>query len=512
MPARSCYLVLVQASSTRPVTRSPVDTQGTDTAVPAGTRRRALTHAQMYERLLANDASYNGRFFTGVLTTGIYCLPSCRARKPKSANVRFFPSVEMARAAGLRPCRKCHPDDFARGADPVLEQIETLAAEIRANPSRFAGVAAVVHRAGFGATRLFELFRQHYHTTPADFLLRARLAIARTRLATTDESVAAIAYAAGFETLSVFHENFRRFNGLTPAAYRQLRTTRTFSVALTDDYPRGYLQRALSRDPHSVTERFADDTYRAGVWLDATPAVLTLQFAPKALHVAISAGSAFAAHALVVGLAGLEQDSAAFVRAVRQLGLARLVAGRAGLRISQTPSVFDGLLWAIIGQQINFPFACLLKRRLIERTSHPLEDGLYVPPTPEAIARIEPADLLPLQFSRQKANYVVMTARLVASGQLDLAKLLTMSATRAERTLLAVHGLGPWSVNYLMMRSLGFLDCVPLGDTGVTSGLQSLFSLDHRPDRDETLRLMRDFSPYRSLATTHLWQLDRPLP
>jgi AraC family transcriptional regulator of adaptative response / DNA-3-methyladenine glycosylase II len=261
-----------------------------------------------------------------------------------------------------------------------------------------------------------------------------------------------------------------------------------------------------------VTERLEGDTYRAGVWLDATPAVLTLQFASRALQVAISAGSAFTAHALVVGLAGLEQDSAAFVRSARQLGLARLVAGRAGLRISQTPSVFDGLLWAIIGQQINFSFACLLKRRLIERTSQPLADGLYVPPPPEAIARLEPTDLLPLQFSRQKAGYLVTTARLVATGQLDLAGLRTMSATRAERTLLAVHGLGPWSVNYLLMRSLGFLDCVPLGDTGVTSGLQSLFSLDHRPDRDETLRLMRAFSPYRSLATAHLWQLDRPLP
>ena len=240
--------------------------------------------------------------------------------------------------------------------------------------------------------------------------------------------------------------------------------------------------------------------------------MLTLQLAPQTLTVTISAGSAFAAHALVVGFAGLDQDSAAFVRAVRRLGLARLVAGRAGLRISQTPSVFDGLLWAIIGQQINFSFACLLKRRLIERTSQPLADGLYVPPPPEAIARLEPADLQPLQFSRQKADYLVATARLVATSQLDLAGLRTMSATRAERTLLAVRGLGPWSVNYLMMRSLGYLDCVPLGDTGVTSGLQALFALDHRPDCDETLRLMRDFSPYRSLATAHLWQLDRPRP
>ena len=87
-----------------------------------------------------------------------------------------------------------------------------------------------------------------------------------------------------------------------------------------------------------------------------------------------------------------------------------------------------------------------------------------------------------------------------------------MSATRAERTLLAVRGLGPWSVNYLMMRSLGFADCVPIGDTGVTSGLQTLFRLEERPDADGTRRLMSVFSPHRSLATAHLWQINRPAP
>jgi AraC family transcriptional regulator of adaptative response / DNA-3-methyladenine glycosylase II len=125
---------------------------------------------------------------------------------------------------------------------------------------------------------------------------------------------------------------------------------------------------------------------------------------------------------------------------------------------------------------------------------------------------LAPADLLPLQFSRQKADYVNATARLVAGGQLDLEALRTMSATRAERTLLAIRGLGPWSVNYLMMRSLGFPDCVPLGDTGVTSGLQALLKLDERPDIDGTRRLMAVFSPHRSLATTHLWQFNQPIP
>ena len=109
-------------------------------------------------------------------------------------------------------------------------------------------------------------------------------------------------------------------------------------------------------------------------------------------------------------------------------------------------------------------------------------------------------------------EYLIGAARLVAGGKLDLAALATMSATRAERTLLSVRGLGPWSVNYLMMRSLGFADCVPLGDTGVTSGLKALFRLEERPDIDATRRLMSVFSPHRSLATAHLWQINRPLP
>jgi AraC family transcriptional regulator of adaptative response / DNA-3-methyladenine glycosylase II len=471
-----------------------------------------MTNAQMYARVLAGDAAYNGRFFTGVLTTGIYCLPSCKARKPKPENVRFFPSCEAARAAGLRACRKCHPDDFARGADPVLEAIETLVAEVRANPAAFADARAIVRRSGFGATRVFELFRQHYHRTPADLLLRARLAAAQRRLLASDANLASIALDVGFETLSVFHEHFRQLHGLTPAVFRELRTARAFEIALPSGFPLPYLRRALSRDTHSLTDRLVGDVYSAAVQLSDGPALLTLRLAPDTVHAALSRGSAVEAHALVCGLLGLDQDAAAFARLARKLGLARLVAGRSELHISQTPSVFDGLLWSIIGQQINFSFACVLKRRLVELTGTPLTDGLYAPPTPAAVARLEPAQLLPLQFSRQKADYVVATSRLVASGQLDLATLRMMSATRAERTLLAVRGLGPWSVNYLMMRALGFADCVPLGDTGVTSGLQALLKLEERPDLDATRRLMAVFSPYRSLATAHLWQLNHPIP
>jgi AraC family transcriptional regulator of adaptative response / DNA-3-methyladenine glycosylase II len=468
----------------------------------------------MYARMLESDPSCNGRFFTGVLTTGIYCLPACKARKPKPGNVQFFPSCEAARAAGLRPCKKCHPDDFARGADPVLEDIETLVAEIRANPAAFADARAIVRRSGFGATRLFELMRQHYHATPSDILQRARLARARKQLLSTSDGLLEISTTAGFESLSVFHEHFRRVHGLTPGAYRDLPDCRSFTLALPDGYPIGYLRRALGRDPHSVSERLVGNEYTSAVRVCEHPTLLRLHLAPDAIRVEFDGEHALDVHALVTGLVGLDQDAMSFSRLARKLGLARLVAGRDELRIAQTHSVFDGLLWSIIGQQINLPFACLLRRRLIERAGTKLSNagGLVTPPTPAMVAALEPRDLLPLQFSRQKADYVIATSRLIAEGHLDLEALRTMSATRAERTLLAIRGLGPWSVNYVMMRSLGFPDCVPLGDTGVTSGLQSLLKLEERPDVAATRRLMSMFAPHRSLATAHLWQFDQPFP
>lgn len=471
-----------------------------------------LSHASMYARVLAGDAGCNGQFFTGVLTTGIYCLPACKARKPKPENVRFFPTCEAARAAGLRPCRKCHPDDFARGADPVLDDLECLVREIRATPSAFADARAIVRRSGFGATRLFELFRQHFHTTPADLLVRARIEQARHALAGGACRGLEASDSAGFAFPSAFHAHFRRLTGLTPGAYRSLDQTRSFTVLLPAGFPLGHWRRALSRDPHSATERLHGERYSTVMHLRGGPAVLRLRLAPVQIDVEVEGGSAREAHSIVTGLLGLGQDAEAFSRLAHKLGLARLVAGREGLRLVQTPAVFDGLVWAILGQQISFPFACLLRRRLTERAGTKVTEELFAPPTPAAIAALNPADLLPLQFSRQKAGYLIAVSRLVTEGKLDLEALRWGSATRAERKLLAVRGLGPWSVNYILMRSLGFPDCVPLGDTGVTSGLQALLRLEERPDIEATRRLMAMFAPFRSLATAHLWQFNQPPP
>jgi AraC family transcriptional regulator of adaptative response / DNA-3-methyladenine glycosylase II len=183
--------------------------------------------------------------------------------------------------------------------------------------------------------------------------------------------------------------------------------------------------------------------------------------------------------------------------------LVRLIDGRAGLHFPLSPGIFEGISWTILGQQVNLAFTYRLRRNLAKLCGQPTSDGLIAHPTAEAVAQLDYADLTQLQFSRRKAEYLIDTARMMVAGQLTLDPLAP--ASQVEKQLLAVRGFGKWSTHYVMMRVLGFADCIPLGDTGLTSALQQFYELDHRPDTAETVELMKPFAPYRSLATYHLW-------
>jgi AraC family transcriptional regulator of adaptative response / DNA-3-methyladenine glycosylase II len=174
----------------------------------------------MYERILASDAAWDGRFYFGVVTTGVYCRPSCRVRKPLQENVRFFADPAEARAAGLRPCRRCHPDDFASGEDVDRDEVLALVTEVRADPARFPDVDTLVSRSGYGATRLFEMFRRVLSLTPAGVLNAARIEHAMRLLRETEDSVLEVAMASGFHSASAFHRRFKAATGMTPLAYR----------------------------------------------------------------------------------------------------------------------------------------------------------------------------------------------------------------------------------------------------------------------------------------------------
>lgn len=478
-------------------------------------------HATLYRLLLARDPLHDGAFFTGVLTTGIYCLPSCRARKPLPQNVRFFPSCTDARAAGLRACLKCHPDDYEAGADPVLATIEGVVAEVRGDPARFPDAESVVRRSGYGTTRAFELFRQHYQTTPADLLADARVRRACALLHGDGGSLTDLALACGFASQSAFHAAFRARVGMTPNAYRALRRAGAalrLHLPLPPDFDRDAWARSAGRDATSPAERL-ETPHRlvAAVRLQGgAPARLEIDVAkPGRASVciqkidtkgaALTSGESADALLRIRALLGLGHDTAGFLRLVAKLRLGRLVAGHEALRPVRHWSAWDALVWAILGQQINLAFTMRLRGNLFRLAGEDIGDGLCAPPTPQAVAALSPAALAKAQFSRQKIATLLRVARAVSDGSLPLGSLEHGSATRTARALRSIPGLGPWTVNYVLLRGLGWPDCVPYRDTGVMGGLQRLFKLKTRPDEEETRRLMLPFSPHRSLATAHLW-------
>jgi AraC family transcriptional regulator, regulatory protein of adaptative response / DNA-3-methyladenine glycosylase II len=463
----------------------------------------------LYERILAKDTTFDGRVLTGVLTTGIYCLPSCTARKPLAANVRFFPDEASAQAAGLRPCKRCRPDAFYRGDDADLARLESAMARATADPGAFPDVEVLAEVTGVGVTKLKALFHVHAHQQPAAFLQRVRIQAACDRLAAGRGDLADLAFDSGYESASGFHGAFRRQTGLSPGGYRTMLESNQFTLSP----PAGLRVKDVlafhGRDGQSVSERVEGACLQKAFLCEGQASVLRLIFGESSVEVRLSGASGASAmaraHAAALRLLGWYGDPANFEAAHPDLA-----RGREGLRVLLTLEPFEALVWAILGQQVNLTFAYALRRDLIRLVGRPTPEGLIAHPDAASIAALKVADLQALRFSRRKAEYLLHAAREVSAGGLRLEDRTT--ATGAARDLLALRGCGPWTAQYVLMRGFGFRDCVPVGDAGLTLALQRWFRLDARPDGPETLRLMAPFAGHRSLATFHLWSSLKGTP
>jgi len=456
--------------------------------------------------MAASDASFNGRFFTGVHSTGIYCLPGCRARKPKPENVVFYATIDEARAAGLRACLKCRPDEFAQGVDPDLEAMVALVDAVRAQPGQFAGVAAIAKFGAMSERSLVSALRTHYGVTPGALLTTARIDRAAQLLQAGGSSASEVGAEVGYESDSAFYANFGRRMGMPPAQYRALAGAPGFHLELPPDYRSDGLLRMLGRDPESLTEQVDANQFAITGWAGDDSYLLRGEFCGNTLRVIVEGkADRFAVHRQLSRVLGFEQDPKPFEEHVLGLGLGPMIEGREGLRIPQTSTPYDGLIWSIVGQQVNLRFAFALRRRLTEVAGESLTGGMLTPPKADRVASLSIEDLLPHQYSRRKAEYLIEASKAYLAGTLDLNGLLSAPPAVVERTLLAVRGLGPWSANYLMMRAFGLPDSVPVGDTGLTSGLAALFDVP-RPGPNETVALMEKFRPYRSLACYHIWR------
>jgi DNA-3-methyladenine glycosylase II len=207
----------------------------------------------------------------------------------------------------------------------------------------------------------------------------------------------------------------------------------------------------------------------------------------------------------------LHRDLSAFYELAEQDPLLGSVAQQFhGLRIMGIPDLFEALCWGIMGQQINLTFAYTLKRRFVESFGHQEEwhgQTYWQFPSPASIAQLNETDLRELQFTGKKAEYVIGVSNLMAEGKLSKASLLELGDMKlAEKELVRIRGIGPWTANYVMMRCLRDPSAFPIEDVGLHNAIKHLLQLEHKPSIAKIRELSSNWQGWEAYATFYLWR------
>jgi DNA-3-methyladenine glycosylase II len=180
-----------------------------------------------------------------------------------------------------------------------------------------------------------------------------------------------------------------------------------------------------------------------------------------------------------------------------------------GYRIVGQPDLFESLIWAVLGQQINVQFAYTLKQRFVEQFGEKLLYGnetFYLFPKPETVALLKDDNLLPLQFSRQKSKYVILIAEAFESGEVSKEKLTGLSLEEAKEQLIKIKGIGNWTANYALMKTFHYLDAFPLEDVGIHNAIKNLKGMKAKPTLAQVKRIFKKYKGWEAYATLYLWK------
>ncbi|PLS03074.1 DNA-3-methyladenine glycosylase [Neobacillus cucumis] len=182
-----------------------------------------------------------------------------------------------------------------------------------------------------------------------------------------------------------------------------------------------------------------------------------------------------------------------------------------GLRVVGVPDLFEALCWGVLGQQINLAFAYTLKRRFVEKFGTSIEHNskkYWIFPTFKQIAKLSPEDLTDIKMTLKKSEYIIGIAKLMDNGELSKEKLLAMDNLKdAEKSLIKIRGIGPWTANYVLMRCLRHTSAFPIDDVGLHNSIKFLMGLDRKPSKEELLELSSKWSGWQAYATFYLWRV-----
>ncbi|MET7885590.1 AlkA N-terminal domain-containing protein [Streptomyces avermitilis] len=466
----------------------------------------------------SKDARFDGWFFTAVLTTRIYCRPSCPVVPPKPANMTFYPSAAACQQAGFRACKRCRPDT-SPGSPEWNQRADLVARAMRLIDDGVVdreGVPGLATRLGYSTRQIERQLLAELGAGPLALARAQRAQTARLLIETTTLPMAEIAFAAGFSSIRTFNDTVREVFALSPSELRSRLPKKTvvspgaltlrlpFRAPLNPDNLFGHL--AATAVPG--VEEWRDGAYRRTLRLPYGHGIVALT--PAADHIACR-----------LTLSDLRDLPVAISRCRRMLDLdadpvaiddqlrtdpllAPLVDKAPGRRVPRTVDEAEFAVRSVLGQQVSTAAARTHAARLVTAHGEAVADsegGLtHLFPAPEALAAVAPESLA---MPRTRRTTFTTLVRQLAEGGLHLGLESDWEETRAR--LLSLPGFGPWTADVIAMRALGDPDAFLPTDLGIRRAAQEL-GLPSTPAA-LTARAAA-WRPWRAYAVQYLWATD----
>lgn len=477
-----------------------IEPLGLPPSLPAHVCQRALD---------ARDARFDGLFFVGIVTTGIYCRPICPSRRASPDHRRFFNSAAAAEHAGFRPCLRCRPEQAPGKTlmDAVSRLASTAASRIAAGALNGRSVATLAADLGVSERHLRRALQREMGVSPVELAQTHRLLLAKRLLAETALSVTDIAFASGFESLRRFNVAFRERYGMSPSGLRRpspvksqaaagdlLRLTLAYRPPMAWDVLIAFLRREAMPGVEIVEGSRYGRTVRLGgrsgvVFAEDSPAEaqVNVDISPSLLPVLMPL------LAQLRQLFDLDAQPTVVDAHLERGGLGALVRRRPGMRI---PGAFDGFevgLRALLRGDD-------LARRAVEALGEPLDTGIaglhLLPPTAERVVEAGAAGLAEIGVPRRRAEVLLAFAQAVAEGSLRLDP--ASDAAETHLALMEIAGIDERLATTIVMRALDWPDAFPVSDRALqeAAGAATPRALRSRAEK---------WRPWRAYAALHLW-------
>lgn len=461
-----------------------------------------------YEAMLARDHRFDGKFFVAVKTTGIYCRPICPVR-PKRQNVEFFPDAASAELSGYRPCLRCRPECAPLssawwGKRAVVQRALKLIAKNefhRSNEEHFA------ERLGLSARHLRRLFKGEIGQTPKQIADNNRLNFARKLIVESNIPVRTVARTVGFASLRRFNDAFRTRFGRAPSQSRRLRSKSDrrdgieLKLSFRPPYDWQTLIRFYQSHPIPGVECVTENSFERLVRIGDTIGFLRVQAIAEAPQLKLSVFTGdpkilFEVVSRVRRMFDLDSDPMLVANSfARNPLLSRLYDRFPGLRLPGGWDPFEAAVCSILGQLVSAEQRCNLVGQLVggygEEIAHPVSgEKAYLFPSADILAE---CDLVKIKTTMARKEAIREFSRRVLSGAISLSE--AQDPLLFRKALLETKGIGPWSAEYISLRSIGDTDAFPRTDLILKRALELHPELD-----------LAAVKPWRSYAAIYLWK------